>query len=129
MIISPATSGAGWFLNGIANLQQEIAATDRQLSSGYRVQDAADAPSQTPELIGLESNLVREQSSHAKLTRVQAEAQGADQALGSAISLVDNARSLAVQPANSINSPADLKTIAQQIQGIQQQLVSLANTR
>jgi flagellin-like hook-associated protein FlgL len=36
-----------WFLNGLANLKQQEAQTQRQLSSGYQINDASDSPSQT----------------------------------------------------------------------------------
>jgi flagellar hook-associated protein 3 FlgL len=128
MIISSATSGSEWFLNGISNLQQQLAQTDRQLSSGFQVQDAADSPFQTPELIGLGSSLAAVQGYQANLVRVQAEASGADTALGTGISLIESARTLALQAANTGFSPENLQTISTQIQGIQQQLVALGNT-
>jgi flagellar hook-associated protein 3 FlgL len=92
------------------------------------VQDAADAPAQTPELVGLGSSLAAVEAYQANLVRVQAEANGADQALGSAVSLVEQARTLAVQAANTVLSPEDLQTIATQVQGIQQQIAGIANT-
>lgn len=128
MIISSATAGSEWFLNGISNLQQQQAQTTRQLSSGYQVQDASDSPSQTPQLIDLGSSLASVQAWQTNLVRVQAEASGADQALGSAVSLIDSARTLAAQAANTTASPQTLQTISTQIQAIQQQLVSLSNT-
>jgi flagellar hook-associated protein 3 FlgL len=128
MIISSATAGSAWFLNGISNLQQQLTQTERQISSGFQVQDAADSPSQTPELVSLGSSLSTFQTYQTNLVRVQSEASGADQALSSAISLLDKARTLAVQAANTTLAPADLQSISAQIQGIQQQLVSISNT-
>jgi len=128
MIIISSTIGSSWFLNGISNLQQQIGLTNRQLSSGYRVQDAADSPAQTPELVNLGASLAAVQAYQTKLARVQTEASGADQALGSATSLLDSARSLATQAANTTTTPEERQSIAAAIQSIQQQLVSLANT-
>lgn len=128
MTIPSATPGSAWFLEGIANLQNEEAQTQRQLSSGYRIQDAADSPSQTPELISLGSTLAAVQAYQSNLANVQTEGTAADQALSSAISLIESATTAASQGANTTATPAEQQTLAAQVQGIQQQLVSIANT-
>jgi len=126
--IGPSGAGTSWFLQGVATLQQQQAQVQRELSSGYQVQDASDAPAQTPELVNLGSNLAQVQAYQTNLTRVQAEATTADQSLGSAISLVQNAQTLGAEGANTIATTATRQTLAQQVQSIQQQLVSIANT-
>jgi flagellar hook-associated protein 3 FlgL len=128
MQINSATAGSDWFLNGISNLQQDLSQTERQLSSGFRVQSAADAPAETPQLVSLESSLAGTQAYQANLTRVQAEASAADTSLGSAISLLDNAKALASQAASTPLSPTNTPAILSQIKGIQQQIAGLANT-
>ncbi len=129
MIIDSATTGSDWFLNGISRLEEQITTTERQLTSGYRVQDAADSPGETTDLVRLGSSYAAVQAYQTTLTRVQAEASGADQALGSAISLIENARTLAVQAANTDLSTVNLQSIATQVQGIQQQIAGIANTK
>jgi flagellar hook-associated protein 3 FlgL len=124
----PTSAGTAWFLNGVANLQSQQARVRQELSSGYRVQDASDAPGQTPELIDLASRLAAVQSYQTNLTRVQAEANSADQSIGSAISLIQNAQTLGSEGASSTVSASTRQTLAQQIQAVQQQLVSIANT-
>jgi len=126
--LGSGTIGTAWFLNGLANLQQEEAQTQEELTSGYQINDAADSPVQTPELIQLGSNLAAIQDYQTNLTNVQAEASTADQALGTSISLIQSAVSLASQGASSTATAATDQTLAITIQGIQQQLVSLANT-
>ena len=90
--------------------------------------DASDAPGQTPELVLLGSSLAQVQAYQANLTRVQSEASTADQSLGTAISLVQSAQSLAAEGANTTTSAATRQTLAAQIEGIQQQLVSITGT-
>jgi flagellar hook-associated protein 3 FlgL len=128
MTIGSASIGAEWFLNGTANLQREQLKTERQISSGFRVQDAADSPSQTAELIGLGSSLVSQQTYQTNLDRIQAETNAANSALDSGIKLIESARTIALQGAGSNPTASDRQTLASQIQGIQQQIVSLANT-
>lgn len=121
-------AGVAWFLSEISNLQSQLTEVQKQLSSGYRVQDASDAPAQTPELVNLAASLASAQAYQTTLTRVQAEAQTADQSLGSAISLIQSAQSLASQGAGSTVTATTRQSLAQQVQGIHQQIVSVANT-
>jgi flagellar hook-associated protein 3 FlgL len=126
--IGASTVGSAWFLNGVANLQQQELQTQKEISSGYRIQDAADSPSQTPELINLGSTLATVQAYQTNLGSIQLEAQAADGALGAGISLIQSAITTGEQGANSTSSAATDQTLAAQIQSIQQQLVSTANT-
>jgi flagellar hook-associated protein 3 FlgL len=126
--LGSGTIGTAWFLNGVANLQQQETQTQIQLSSGYQINDAADSPSQTPELIQLGSTLAAIQSYQTNLSSVQTEASAADQALGSSITLIQSAVALASQGASSTATAATDQTLATQVQSIQQQLVAIANT-
>jgi len=127
--IVPSSIGAAWFLDGIANLQNQQTQVQKELSSGYQVEDASDAPAQTPELIALGSSLAQVQAYQTTLTRVQSEASTADQSLGTAISLLQNAETLGAEGANSISTATTRQTLAEQVQSIQQQLVSIAGTQ
>jgi flagellar hook-associated protein 3 FlgL len=127
-INNTAAISAAWFLNGITNLQQRQTTTQQQLSSGYRVQSAADSPSQVSELVNLGSSLAAYQNWSTNLSRVQAEAQTADQAIGSAISLLQQARTLGAQGDTATSTAANRQGLAAQVQSIQQQLVAVANT-
>ncbi len=127
--LGSGTIGTAWFLNGLANLQQAEAQTQKELASGYQVNDASDSLLQTPaaDPIGLEPRWPL-QAYQTNLSNVQTEASAADQALGTSISLIQSAVSLASQGASSTATAATDQTLAITIQGIQQQLVSLANT-
>lgn len=128
MIVSAAGIGAQWFLNGVNNLQNEIVKTTNALSSGYQVNSAADAPQETTQLVDLGSQLGRLQTYQTNLSSVQNDAQTSDQTLGSAITLIQNAQSIAAQAQGIGITASQMQTMASQIQGIQQQMVSLANT-
>ncbi len=128
MTINAATIGADWFLNGLANLQSREMQTQQQLSSGYAVSSAADDPVATRQLVDLGSSLASAQTYQTTLGNVQAEASAADDAISSAIALVQSAQSLATQGASSTASAGGQQYLAIQAQAIQQQMVSLANT-
>lgn len=122
-------SGTAWFLNGMANLQQEEQQTQIQLSSGYQVNTAADSPGQTPDLVQLESTLGAVQNYQANLGNVQTEATAADQALQQSVTLIQSAVSLATEGASSTATANTDQTLAQNVLGIQQQLIAIANTQ
>src|SRR5579863_10511873 len=126
--IGSATNGTAWFLNGLANLQQQETQTQIELSSGYRINDAADSPPQTPALIQLGSTLAAVQGYQTNLSSVQTEAGTADQSLGSSISLIQNAVTLASQGASSTATAATNQTLAANVQSIQRQLIAISNT-
>lgn len=128
MIITSASIGAEWFLDGISSLQRAQIKTQREISSGFRVQDAADSPSQAVELISLSSELVSQQTYQSNLSRVQAETNAADNALGSAIKLIESSRAVALQGAGTPVTSTERQNLAVQVQSIQQQLISLSNT-
>ena len=126
--IGSATTGTAWFLNGISNLQAQEAQTQRELSSGYRINDASDSPAQTPQLIQLGSTLASVQAYQTNLGNVQAEESSADQSIGPGLTFLAYAESLAAQGGNTTATATTDQALAIQVQGIQQQLVTLANT-
>ncbi len=128
MIVNSATIGADWFLNGLDNLQARQLKTQKELSSGYAVSTAADNPAATHDLVNLGSSLTAAQTYQSNLINVQAEATAADGAISSAIGLLQSAQSIATRGASSTSTATVRQSFAVQVQAIQQQLVSLANT-
>jgi flagellar hook-associated protein 3 FlgL len=128
MTVNSAVIASDWFLNGLSNIQARELITQQHLSSGYAVSTAADNPSATRAIVDLGSALAAAQAYQANLGGVQAETSSADSALSSAINLVQSAQSLAVQGASSTATASQRQTFAVQVQSIQQELVSIANT-
>jgi flagellar hook-associated protein 3 FlgL len=129
MTVNSATIGADWFLNGLANLQSRELQTQQQLSSGFAVSSAADDPAATQQLVDLGSSLAAAQAYQSNLGNVQTEAAAADTSIGSALTLVQSAQALAERGGSSTATPAQQAAFAVQVQAIQQQVVSLANTQ
>jgi len=128
MTINSTSSGSSWFLNGLAEVQRQQEKTQRDISSGYRVHNASDAPLETPRLVTLSSRLAAFQNWQSNLAQVKAEAQAGDSAIGSAVSLIENARVLAVRGATATTTAAGRATLADQVQSLQSELLSAANT-
>lgn len=126
--IPSSTPGSAWFLSGVENIQQRLTQTVQQLTSGYQVSDAADAPGLAPQIVNLGSALATVQAYQSNLNGAQTESAAADSALGAAVNLLQNAQTLAVQGADSTATASARQTLALQVQSLQQQLVSIANT-
>ena len=92
------------FLANIQLLQERMAATQNQLSSGTRISRPSDAPSSLGDVLQLESDLGHLSQVTRNLSLVQGEVNSAETALEGATQLLDQASSLAVQGAGSTAS-------------------------
>ena len=128
MISSVSSIGSDWFLDGIANLQRQQVKTQRQISSGFRVEDASDSPYQASALVDLVSHLSSAKTYQSNLGRIQAEVNTAEQSISSVATLLDSARSLATQGASSTTGSTDRQYLAVQVRSLLQEAVTAANT-
>jgi flagellar hook-associated protein 3 FlgL len=128
-MIPSLSPSENFFLNGLTRLQSKITTATAQLSSGYRISQPSDAPDQIAPLLQLQAVLCHNRATTSALTRVQADVAGADQAVSSAIQLLDQARSIGAQGASTASSTATRAALAEQVISIQQQMVALANTQ
>lgn len=127
-MISNNLISATWFLDGVRSLQDRITRTQKQISSGFRIQDAADSPGETATVVGLGTAISSLRRYVTNLGRVAAETTAADAGLSGSITLVDRARALATQAASTTTTAIDRQSIAIEVANIQQQLVGIANT-
>jgi len=128
-MISSLGSSLDLFLSGLSRIQSRITVATAQLSSGHRINQPSDDPDQVSPLLQLQASLSHNQTVAGNVTRVQAEVSGADQAVSSAIQLLDQARSLGAQGASTLTTDATRAQLAQRVQSIQEQMVGLANTQ
>jgi len=116
------------FIANVNRIQQSIADANSQVSSGRKINVASDAPDQIDTLLQLRANLQHNTQVQSNLTLATTDANAADSALSSAIQLMESALSLASQGATATTDASGRLSIAQQIQGIQQQMVSYSQT-
>jgi flagellar hook-associated protein 3 FlgL len=116
------------FIANVNRIQQSIAGANEQVSSGLKINVASDAPDQISTLLQLRANLQQNTQVQSNLTLATTDTNAADNALSSAIQLMDTALSLASQGATATTDAAGRLTMAQQIQAIQQQMVSYSQT-
>jgi flagellar hook-associated protein 3 FlgL len=106
--------------------QEQIAL--EQLASGKLINMPSDNPAGAAEMVQNQAQQDQADQFLQNTSAVEGQLQTADSTLSSVVESLTQAISLGTQGANGTNSPADLQAIAQQVQGIQNQVVQLANT-
>ncbi len=127
-MISLLEGSSQLFITELGQIEQEEAQANQQVSSGLKITVASDDPDQISSLLQLRSDLARNTQIQSNLTLAQNDAQAADNALSSSIQLMDQAVTLASQGANATMTTQAEQSIAEEIQGIQQQMVANSNT-
>ncbi|HEX4756941.1 MAG TPA: flagellar hook-associated protein FlgL [Terracidiphilus sp.] len=107
-----------------ANTQQLTS----QLASGVRVNSLSDDPLAAGQNVLLLNQIQQDDSFTQSSSLVTGRLQVADSALGSVVSQLTQAISLAISANNGTNNPSDVKSIANQISGILNEVTTLANT-
>jgi flagellar hook-associated protein 3 FlgL len=115
------------FLASINSLQDRLNAAQLQLSSGLRVNKASDAPQQVGDIFQARADLSHATQIDQNLGIVKAQVDAADSALQQAVQLLDQAGTIGVQGSGSTAS-GQLGTLANQVQGLISQLVSISRT-
>jgi flagellar hook-associated protein 3 FlgL len=100
----------------------------RQLSSGRRVNSPSDDPAAAAENVGVLYQMSANDTFQQNISSISGGLQTADSALNSAVNLLTQAISLGVQGGNSDLTDANRQQLAQEVQDIQSQLMSVANT-
>jgi flagellar hook-associated protein 3 FlgL len=99
-----------------------------EVSSGLRVQQASDDPTEIAEILQLQGDISQNQQIQSNLNSVSSDLGTADSALQTAVQAVENATSLGTQGASTTSTADERANLAQQVTGILQTLVGIANT-
>jgi flagellar hook-associated protein 3 FlgL len=105
--------------------QQQLTA---ELSSGLRVTAIGDDPVAAAENVQLINQIQRDDSFTQTTSLTQGQLQVTDSALGSVVTQLNQALSLATEANNGTLNASDLKAISNQIAGIRDEVLSLANS-
>lgn len=100
----------------------------QQLASGKLINMPSDNPAGAAELVQNQTEQNETDQFLQNTSSVEGLLQTADSSLSSVVDAVTQAISLGTQGANGTNSSANLQAIAQQVQGIQDQVLQLANS-
>jgi len=98
------------------------------VSSGVRVNALSDDPLAAGENVLLLNQIQRDDSFSQTSSLVQGQLQVADSALGGVVSQLSQAITLATAANNGTLNSSDLKSISNQLAGIRDEVVALANT-
>ena len=128
-MVSSIDPAAALFLASLAQTQARTERAQRQLSSGLKFQDASDAPDQVSDVLSLRADISRNAQVASNLSSVKTQVDTAEGAVSNAELLVERARTLSAQAVNGTQTAQSRAAIAQEVQSIQQQLLSLANSK
>jgi len=117
------------FLTNLQLLQQQMAATQQQISSGTKISQASDAPNAVGDVLQLESDLGRVSQVTSNLNLVSGEVNSAESALESATTLLDQVSILAAQGVGTTVSAASRTIFSQQVGQILTALVAGSQTQ
>jgi flagellar hook-associated protein 3 FlgL len=120
-MITNLTPTSAIFLANVNRLEQSLADANSEVAS--------DDPGQIQALLQLRTDEQQNTQIQSNLNSATADADSADSALGSAIQLMDNAVSLATQGASATTTASSRQDIAQEIAGIQAEMVSISQTQ
>ncbi|HXZ11171.1 MAG TPA: flagellar hook-associated protein FlgL [Candidatus Sulfotelmatobacter sp.] len=115
-------------LAGLNTTRQQLNTADLQLASGRTINQPSDNPAGTAALVLNHVAQSQNDTFQSNVSTLQTSESTADSALNSAENVIDQAISLGVQAGDSNLSDQQRAAIATQLQGIQQQLISIANT-
>ena len=117
------------FLTNLDLLQQQMAHTQQQISSGSKISQASDAPNAVGDVLHLESDLGHVNQVTSNLNLVSGQVNSAESALESATSLLDQVSSIASQGAGTTASAVSRTTFSQQVGQILTSLVGASQTQ
>jgi flagellar hook-associated protein 3 FlgL len=111
------------FLNDLASLQNRMTKTQAELTSGIRISQPSDDPSAVGDVLQLESDIGRATQVTTNLNGVKSEVDTASGVVQSAVSLLDQARSLAAQGSSATLSATQRTGMAAQAEQILNTLI------
>jgi flagellar hook-associated protein 3 FlgL len=121
-----------YYVTNLVNSLDLTQATEQQLtaelSSGVRVNSLSQDPLAAGENVLLLNQMQQDDTFTQSSSLVQGQLQVADSALGSVVSQLTQAISLATSANNGTMSSSDIKSVANQLSGIRNEVLSLANT-
>jgi len=111
------------FLNDLASLQNRMTKTQAELTSGIRISKPSDDPTAVGDVLQLQSDIGRATQVTSNLNGVKSEVDTASGVVQNAVSLLDQARSLAAQGASTTISPTERTAMAAQAEQILNTLI------
>jgi len=115
------------FLDGLAKISQRLQSAQRQITTGLKFATVSDDPDQVSTLLQARADLESTQTIQSNLGRVKSEVDAGEQALESAVSAVERARTLGAQGAGAATADSRL-AIANEVGSLLEQLGGISRT-
>lgn len=122
-------SAANSFLVSLSQINSIISKDNDEISSGLSVSNVSDDPSAVSDILATNADLAQTDQVVSNLDAATAETNTAEQALQSAVLMLQNVNQLGTQGANSTMAPAQREVLGQQVGAILDQLVEVAATQ
>lgn len=113
----------------MGGVQSSLARSQAQLAAGKQIVKPSDAPDQAATIQRLKSLMARQDSYAKTLESVQTRLQEEESALQSVSTLMTRVKELSIQAANDTMGPNDRKLVALEINGLRDQILSMANAQ
>jgi flagellar hook-associated protein 3 FlgL len=114
-------------ISSLQTTQQQINTDLNEISSGQSVNVPSDNPAAAAMLVQNADQTSEADQYLRSISSVQGEMQNADSALNSVVTALQRAITLGVEGANGTLSSSDRTSVANEVEGIQSELVGLAN--
>jgi flagellar hook-associated protein 3 FlgL len=113
----------------MGTVQTTLAKSQAQLAAGKQVITPSDAPTQAASIQRLKSIMARQDSYAVTLAAVNTRLQDEESALQGVSNMVVRIKEIAIQAASDTIGPADRKVLAVEMQGLRDQILSMANAQ
>lgn len=113
----------------MSTVQNDLAVTQSQIASAKQVLNPSDAPDQAAAIQRLKSVMAKQESYGKTLITVRDRLQTEDSSLKSMSDLLIRAKEIAVSAANDTMNPANRQALGVELQGLRDQMLSLANAQ
>jgi flagellar hook-associated protein 3 FlgL len=113
----------------MSDVQSRLVKTQSQVASGKQVLKPSDAPDQAALIQRYKSVIARQENHQQNGNLVQTRLQAESTALEGVVNLMYRFKELTVQASNDTLTPTDRQTIAIEMQGLRDQILSLANSQ
>ncbi|MEI7785046.1 MAG: flagellar hook-associated protein FlgL [Betaproteobacteria bacterium] len=113
----------------MSTLQEQLVKSQDQLASGKQVLRPSDAPNQMATIARLNSLQVRHDNYLGNMNLIKARFETEEGAVSNSVDLLNRAKELVVQASSDTVSASDRQAIATELQGMREQLLSLANSQ
>lgn len=127
-MISSVNPSIQAFVNAVNQIQQSAMAAQTEMNTGLKINQVSDAPDQISALLQTQAQIAQLNQINTNLGLVQDQTNSGQNALQSAVQVMDQVQTLAAEGDNSNTTAATRSTLATQIGNQLANLVNLANS-